>query len=79
MLARVRDRSATRALVLGLLSLVFGILSPLAIWSGSRSLGRIRASHGELRGSGSALAGLVSGLAGAAFLVAGVLYWLLTS
>ena len=79
MLARVRDRSATRALILGLLSLVFGIVSPFAIWSGSRSLGRIRASHGELRGTGAALAGLLSGLAGAVFLVAGVLYWLLTS
>jgi hypothetical protein len=79
MLARVRDRSATRALVLGLLSLVFGILSPFAIWSGSRSLSRIHASHGDLHGTGAALAGLMSGLAGAAFLVAGLLYWLLTS
>jgi uncharacterized protein DUF4190 len=79
MLPGVRDRSATRALVLGLLSLVFGILSPFAILSGSRSLSRIRASHGELRGTGSALAGLLAGMAGAAFLIAGVLYWLVAS
>jgi hypothetical protein len=76
MLAAVRDRAATRALVLGLLSLPFGILSPFAIFSGSRSLGRIRASHGELRGAGSALLGLLGGLAGLVFLLAGVLYWL---
>jgi len=76
MLAAVRDRSATRGLVLGLLSLPFGILSPFAIWSGTRSLARIRASQGTLRGSASAIIGLLAGLTGAAFLVAGVLYWL---
>ena len=76
MLAAVRDRSATRALVLGLLSLPFGILSPFAIWSGSRSLGRIRASQGTLRGSAPAMIGLLAGLTGATLLVAGVLYWL---
>ena len=66
-------------MVLGLLSLVFGILSPFAIWSGSRSLVRIRASRGELRGTGSALTGLLAGLAGAVFLAAGVIYWLFAS
>jgi hypothetical protein len=79
MLAAVRDRSATRALVLGLLSLPFGILSPFAIWSGGRSLRRIQTSRGTIRGAGSALAGLLAGLAGAIFLVAGVLYWLFAS
>ena len=32
----LRDRSATRALVLGLLALPFGILSPFAIVAGTR-------------------------------------------
>lgn len=75
----MRDRSATRALVLGLLSLPFGILSPFAIWSGSRSLGRIRASQGSLRGSASALIGLLAGLTGAIVLVGGVVFWVITS
>lgn len=79
MLAAVRDRAATRALVLGLLSLPFGILSPFAIWSGSRSLGRIRASQGTLHGSASAMIGLLAGLTGALFLFAGVVFWLFMS
>ena len=79
MLRSVRDRSATRALILGLLALPFGLLSPLAIWSGGRSLARIRRSHGELRGSTSALIGLAGGLLGALFLAGGVAFWLSTS
>jgi hypothetical protein len=75
----VRDRSATRALVLGLLSLPFGILSPFAIWSGSRSLRRIHTSQGALRGSASALIGLLAGLTGAILLVGGVVFWVFTS
>jgi hypothetical protein len=75
----VRDRAANRALVLGLLSLPFGIFSPFAIWSGGRSLRRIRTSEGKLHGSGSALIGLLGGLIGALFLVAGWLAWFLTS
>jgi hypothetical protein len=79
MLAGVRDRSATRALVLGVLSLPFGILSPFAIWSAARSLRRIRASGGKLRGGASAGLGLAGGLIGATFLVAGVVFWLFIS
>src|SRR5207253_3861218 len=45
----MRDRAATRALVLGLLALPFGVFSPFAIWSGARSLRRIRASGGAER------------------------------
>jgi hypothetical protein len=75
----VRDRSATRALVLGLLSLPVGILSPFAIWSGSRSLSRIRSSGGALHGTARALVGLLAGVTGAVFLIAGVLYWLFLS
>jgi hypothetical protein len=73
------DRSATRALVLGLLSLPFGVLAPFAIWSGARSLRRIRASDGELKGATRATSGLVGGVVGLSTLVAGVAYWLLAS
>jgi len=79
MLGAVRDRSATRALILGLLSLPFGILSPFAIVSGSRSLRRIRTSQGTLHGSGSAVIGLLAGVTGALFLVAGIAFWLFMS
>ena len=79
MLAVVRDRSATRALVLGLLSLPFGILSPFAVWSAARSLRRIRASDGKVRGIFSASLGLGGGLVGAIFLVAGIVFWLFVS
>lgn len=75
----MRDRSATRALVLGLLSLPFGILSPFAIWAGAGSLRRIRASNGELRGGASAALGFLAGLIGLAALVFGTAYWLLAS
>jgi len=64
----VRDRAATRALILGLLSLPFGILSPFAIFSAARSLRRAPST--------SALIGLAGGVLGALFLVAGVGYWL---
>jgi hypothetical protein len=75
----MRDRGATRALVLGLLSLPFGILSPFAIWSGARSFRRIRASEGALRGMNSAAAGLVAGIISLVTSVAGVAYWLARS
>jgi hypothetical protein len=75
----MKDRAATRALVLGLLALPFGIFAPFAIVSATRSLLRIRASHGELRGAPSAVAGLVAGLISVATIVMGVGYWLLAS
>jgi hypothetical protein len=62
-----------------LLSLPFGIFSPFAIWSGGRSLRRIRTSEGRLHGSGSAFIGLLGGLIGALFLIAGALAWFLAS
>jgi hypothetical protein len=71
MLRAVRDRAATRALVLGLLSLPFGLLSPFAIWSATGSLRRSPSAR--------ALIGLLGGLAGLGFLIAGGVYWLLTS
>jgi hypothetical protein len=75
----MRDRSATRALVLGLLCLPFGVFAPFAIWSGARSLRRIHASDGELNGAASATLGLIAGLVGLATLVLGAAYWFLAS
>ncbi len=75
----MRDRSATRALVLGLLGLWFGILAPFAVWSGARSLWRIRASKGELRGTASAATGLIAGAIGLVFVILGTAYWFLAS
>jgi len=75
----MKDRAATRALVLGLLALPFGIFGPFAIISATRCLLRIRASRGELRGATSAAAGLIAGLISVATMVAGIGYWLLAS
>ena len=75
----MRDRAATRALVLGLLALPFGVLAPFAIWSGIHSLRRIRASDGELGGTSSAGAGLIAGLVGLSAFLIGTSYWLLAS
>ena len=75
----MRDRAATRALVLGLLALPFGVFAPFAIWSGARSLQRIRASGGSMRGAASAGAGLVAGLIGLATSLIGTAYWLIVS
>lgn len=75
----MRDRSATRALVLGRLSLPFGVFAPFAIRSGARSLRRIRASNGELKGATRALTGLLAGHIALVTLLAGTAYWLLSS
>lgn len=73
------DRAAARALVLGLLSLPFGVFAPFAIWSGFTSWRRIRASRGELRGAPVALGGLAAGVLGLAALIGGTAYWLVVS
>ncbi|MDQ2942502.1 MAG: hypothetical protein M3R21_02380 [Candidatus Dormibacteraeota bacterium] len=75
----MRDRSATRALVLGLIGLPFGVIAPFAVWSGIRSVRRIRAARGDLTGLTSASLGLASGLLGVAALVLGTVYWFLAS
>ena len=75
----MRDRSATRSLVLGLLSLPFGIFAPFAIWSAARSLRRIRASNGSLSGGLSAAAGLIGGILGLAAFIVGSTYWFVAS
>ena len=75
----MRDRAATRALVLGLFALPFGILAPFAIFTGARSLMRIRASGGELTGARSATAGLFAGVVSLMTAVFGIGYWVLAS
>jgi hypothetical protein len=75
----MRDRGATRALLLGLLALPFGVFAPFAVWSGFRSVRRIRASPGELKGGTAAIAGLIAGLLGLTTLIIGTAYWLLAS
>jgi hypothetical protein len=78
-IAPARERTATWALVLGLLALPFGIFAPFAIWAGLGALRRIRASGGALGGEASALAGLAGGLIGLTVVIAGTAYWLLAS
>ena len=75
----MRDRAATRAFVLGLLSLPFGIFAPFAIWSGARSLRRIRASAGALTGATAAAAGLAAGILSLLAFVVGTAYWFLAT
>jgi hypothetical protein len=65
--------------VLGLLALWFGVFAPFAIFSGVRSLGRIRASAGELHGAGSATAGLVAGVVALAAILVAVIYWVVAT
>lgn len=67
----MRDRAASRALVFGLLSLPFGIFSPFAVWSASRSLRRAP--------SVSAWIGLLAGITGGVFALGGILFWLFLS
>jgi hypothetical protein len=64
-------------LVLGLLSLPFGVFAPFAIWAGISSLGRIRKSNGALRGRTSAAVGLMAGIVGIIALIVGTAYWFL--
>jgi hypothetical protein len=68
---------ATRALVLGLLSLPFGVFAPFAIWAALSSMNRIRRSNGMLPGKTSAIFGLVAGILGMTVLIVGTAYWFL--
>ena len=74
-----RERSATQALVLGLLAMPFGIFAPFALWAGLASMRRIRLSGGALTGSASAAAGIAGGVLGLAILLFGTAYWFLSS
>jgi hypothetical protein len=77
--ASKKARSATRALLLGLLAMPFGIFAPFAIWAGVDCLRRIRASDGALTGAGSAAVGIAGGLLGLTVFVLGTAYWFLAS
>jgi hypothetical protein len=59
------EKRAKAAMVLGLLSLVFGFVTGLpAIWVGRKSLQRIAASEGDLRGRRLAFTGMGLGCVG---------------
>ena len=79
MTAPRRERSATRALVLGLLAMPFGIFAPFALWAGLRSMRRIHLADGTLTGSASAAIGIAGGVFGLTVLVFGTAYWFLSS
>jgi hypothetical protein len=68
----VRDSGANRALLLGVLSLLFGIFGPFAMWSSLSALRRMRDSRQPLRGEGRAQLGLVLGLVATVFMVVGI-------
>jgi hypothetical protein len=74
-----RDSSASRAAVLGVLAMPFGLFAPFALWSGIRSWRRIRSSDGGLTGARSAAVGIAGGLLGLAVLGFGWTYWFLAS
>lgn len=62
------DKGATRALVLGIISLVICglILGGAAVYEGSQARKRIHQSNGALTGDGMALAGMILGVLGIA-------------
>jgi hypothetical protein len=64
------DGRARTALTLGLLSLLFGVVTGIpAIWVGRKSLRRIAAADGALRGRGVAWTGIAFGCLGVALTV----------
>lgn len=73
----MKRAGANLALVLGLLSLVFGLLGPFAIWASIRALRRIRSRR--LPGESRAQLGLVLGLVSTLFMGAGIGRFLVAS
>jgi hypothetical protein len=74
----MKRSGANLALVLGLLSLVLGILGPFAIWTSVRALRRI---HRAPRSAGESRAqlALVLGLLSTLFMVAGIVRFALAA
>ena len=69
------DSRARTALTLGLLSLLFGVLTGIpAIWFGQKALRRINAADGALKGRWAAWTGIVLGCVGVAMTVAVWIY-----
>lgn len=65
------EARARTALTLGLISLLFGVLTGIpAIWVGQKALRRISAADGALTGRWAAWAGIVLGCVGVALTVA---------
>jgi hypothetical protein len=65
------DARARGALTLGVISLLFGVLTGIpAIWMGRKALGHIAAADGALRGRWAAWTGIALGFVGVALTVA---------
>jgi hypothetical protein len=75
MRAAVRERDATYAVVFGVLGMFCGILGPVALRIGLRSLRNINGSHGALTGTGSAVFGVIAGAVATLFLVVGIAWF----
>ena len=74
----MKRSGAGLALVLGLLSLPFGVLGPFAIWTGVRALRRIRRWR-RPGGESPAQLGLVLGLVSTLFMVAGIVRFVMAA
>jgi hypothetical protein len=69
------DSRARNALILGVLSLFFGVLTGIpAIWVGRKSLVHLNGSDGAAKGRWAAWSGIVLGCVGVAITVGGWLY-----
>jgi len=75
MRAAVRERDATYAVVFGVLGMFCGILGPVALRIGLRSLRNINSSRGGLTGTGSAVFGVIAGAVATLFLVVGIAWF----
>ena len=74
----MKRSGANLALVLGLLSLVIGLLGPFAIWTSIRAMRRGRRGPGSGGGSRAQLA-LALGLVSTLFMVAGIVRFFLVA
>jgi protein-S-isoprenylcysteine O-methyltransferase Ste14 len=69
------DSRARNALTLGLLSLLFGVVTGIpAIWFGRKALTHISAADGALRGRWAAWTGIVLGCLGVVLTIAAWIY-----
>jgi uncharacterized Tic20 family protein len=73
----LRRSGANLALVLGLLSLVFGLLGPFAIWTSIRALRRVRGAR--VGGAARAQLALVLGSLSTLFMVVGIVRFVVAS